>query len=37
MHFIGTLVMLASLAWAGAVLMRQRRNIDDGDFAKPES
>jgi hypothetical protein len=33
MHFIGTLVMLASLAWAAVVLMRQHRTVDDSDPA----
>jgi hypothetical protein len=37
MHFTGTLVMLASLVWAGAVLVRQRRNIDDSVLVEPES
>jgi len=36
MHFTGTLMMLASLAWAGAVLVRQRRNIDDSVLVEPE-
>jgi hypothetical protein len=37
MHFVGTLVMMVSLTWAGVVLIRQRRNIDAGGFAEPES
>jgi hypothetical protein len=31
MHFVGTLVMLGSLAWAASILIRLRRNIDAGD------
>jgi hypothetical protein len=29
--------MMVSLTWAGVVLIRQRRNIDAGGFAEPES
>jgi hypothetical protein len=36
-HFTGTLVMLVSLVWAGVILIRQHRNIDDSVIVGPES
>jgi hypothetical protein len=29
--------MLASVVWAGVILIRQRRNIDDSVLVEPES
>lgn len=36
MHFVGTLMMLISLAWAATILVRQHRNIDDSGSTGPE-
>ena len=35
LHFLGTLLMLGSLTWAGLILLRQRRKIGEGDSALP--
>jgi hypothetical protein len=37
MHFVGTLVMICSLAWAAAILMRLRDSIDAREPSGPEN